>query len=72
MTLLQYFLLIHALEAGRAAGIAALTWPLLIGVNVTAFSLFCRFRWKEKYPPATVVGMAGCVLGLVLIIWGRK
>ena len=51
---------------------ASLTWPMLIGVNVTVFSVFCRLKWKEKYPPATVLGMAGCVLGIILMIAGRK
>ena len=45
---------------------------VLIGVNVTVFSVFCRLKWKEKYPPATVLGMAGCVLGIILMIAGRK
>lgn len=70
--LLQYYLLLNALNRMREAGMAALTWPMLIGINVTAFSVFCRLKWKEKYPPATVIGMIGCVLGLIMIIWGRK
>lgn len=70
--LLQYYLLMNALSAMREAAMASLTWPMLIGVNVTVFSVFCRLKWKEKYPPATVLGMAGCVLGIILMIAGRK
>ena len=70
--LLQYFLLINALSSMRDAGMASLAWPMLIGVNVTVFSVFCRLKWKEKYPPATVIGMAGCVLGIIMMIAGRK
>ena len=70
--LLQYFLLIDALSFMRDAGMASLAWPMLIGVNVTVFSVFCRLKWKEKYPPATVIGMAGCVLGIIMMIAGRK
>lgn len=70
--LLQYYLLFIALSLMRKAGMASLTWPMLIGINITAFSIFCRFKWQEKYPPATVIGMIGCILGLIMIIWGRK
>jgi len=70
--ILQYFALFKALEAMKQCGMAALTWPLIIGGNTTLFAVFCRFRWKEKYPLTTVIGMIGCVLGLILTIWGRK
>lgn len=70
--LLQYYLLIHALSSMRNAAMSSLTWPMLIGVNVTAFSIFCRLKWKEKYPLSTVIGMVGCIFGLIMIIWGRK
>ena len=70
--LLEYWLMIRALSSMRDAAMASLAWPLILGVNVTVFSVFCRLKWKEKYPPATVIGMAGCVLGIVLMIWGRK
>ena len=70
--LLQYYLLFNALSLMRKAGMASLTWPMLIGINITAFSVFCRLKWKEKYPPATVIGIIGCILGLIMIIWGRK
>lgn len=70
--LLQYYLLMLALGSMRTAAMSALTWPMLIGVNVTAFSIFCRLKWKEKYPLSTVIGMIGCISGLIMIIWGRK
>ena len=70
--LLQYFLLLRALSYMKDAAMTALTWPMLIGINVTVFAVFCRLKWKEKYPPATVIGMAGCVLGIILMISGRK
>lgn len=70
--LLQYYLLIKALSSMREAAMAALTWPMLIGVNVTTFSVFCRLKWKEKYPWTTVIGMAGCVAGIIMMIIGRK
>ncbi len=70
--LLQYYLLFNALSLMRKAGMASLIWPMLIGINITAFSVFCRLKWKEKYPPATVIGIIGCILGLIMIIWGRK
>ena len=70
--LIEYWLMIRALDAMRDAAMASLAWPLILGVNVTVFALFCRLKWKEKYPPATVIGMAGCVLGIILMIWGRK
>ena len=70
--LLQYYLLIKALSSMRAAEMASLTWPMLIGVNVTSFSIFCRLKWKEKYPWSTIIGMAGCVIGIIMMIIGRK
>ena len=51
---------------------ASVAWPILICINVLAFSVFCRIKWKEKYPVTTIIGMAGCVAGLIMIIWGRK
>lgn len=72
MALIQYFLLVRALASMQKAGMAALAWPMLVGINVTSFTLFCRLKWKEKYPLQTVIAIAGCVLGLILIIWGRK
>jgi len=72
IALLQYFLLIRALESMRKAGMASMTWPILICINVMAFSVFCRIKWREKYPVTTIIGMAGCVIGLIMIIWGRK
>jgi hypothetical protein len=56
----------------REAEMASLTWPILIGVNVTSFAIFCRLRWKEKYPLTTLIGMFGCVLGIIMMIAGRK
>lgn len=56
----------------RSAGMASMTWPILICVNVMVFSVFCRVKWKEKYPLSTIAGMVGCVFGLVMIVWGRK
>lgn len=70
--ILQYFALFRSLDAMKKCGMASLTWPLLIGVNTTLFALFCRLRWKEKYPLTTVIGMIGCILGVILTIWGRK
>ena len=70
--ILQYFALFKALEAMKKCGMASLTWPLIIGVNTTLFAVFCRLRWREKYPLTTIIGMAGCVLGVILTIWGRK
>lgn len=70
--LLQYFLLIKALTYMKEAEMASLTWPMLIGVNVTSFSVFCRLVWKEKYPLTTILGMAGCVAGIIMMIVGRK
>ena len=70
--LLQYYLLMKALLYMREAAMASLAWPMLIGINVMSFSIFCRLRWKEKYPLTTVIGIAGCVLGIILMIAGRK
>ena len=70
--LLQYYLLIKALSSMREAAMASLAWPMLIGVNITTFSIFCRLKWKEKYPPATVIGMVGCVAGIIMMVIGRK
>ena len=70
--LLQYYLLIKALSSMREAAMASLTWPMLIGVNVTSFSICCRLKWKEKYPWSTIIGMAGCVIGIIMMIIGRK
>ena len=70
--LLQYYLLIKALSSMKEAAMASLTWPMLIGVNVTAFSIFCRLWWKEKYPLTTILGMVGCVAGIIMMIVGRK
>jgi|GEM_PF-6693082 len=70
--LLQYYLLLNALSRMHEAGMASLTWPMLIGINVTAFAAFCHLKWREKYPPSTVIGMIGCILGSIMIIWGRK
>ena len=72
VALFQYYVLVRALTAMRQAGMSSLVWPMLIGINVTVFSVFCRLKWKEKYPLTTLLGMAGCVLGLIMIIWGRK
>ncbi len=70
--LVQYYLLMKALAYMREAEMASLTWPILIGVNVTSFAIFCRLRWKEKYPLTTLIGMFGCVLGIIMMIAGRK
>ena len=70
--MLQYWLLLQALDAMHKSEMSALTWPLLIGINVTTFSIFCRLKWREKYPLGTIIGMTGTIIGLILIIWGRK
>ena len=70
--LIQYYLLLRALSSMREAAMASLAWPMLIGVNVTTFSIFCRLRWKEKYPLTTIIGMVGCVAGIIMMIIGRK
>lgn len=70
--LLQYSLMIKDLALMKEAGMASLTWPMLIGLNVTIFSVFCRLKWKEKYPPSTIIGLAGCVTGIIMMIVGRK
>ena len=70
--ILQYFALFKALEAMKKCGMAALAWPLIIGINTSCFAVFCRLRWKEKYPLTTIIGMIGCILGVILTIWGRK
>ena len=70
--MLQYQLLLQALDTMHKSAMSALTWPLLIGINVTAFSIFCRLKWHEKYPTGTIIGMSGTIIGLILIIWGRK
>lgn len=72
VAILQYFALFESLDAMKKCGMASLAWPLLIGVNTTLFAIFCRLRWKEKYPLTTIIGMMGCVLGVILTIWGRK
>ena len=70
--ILQYFALFQALGAMKECGMAALAWPLIIGINTSFFAVFCRLRWKEKYPLTTILGMMGCILGVILTIWGRK
>ena len=70
--ILQYFALFQALDAMKKCGMASLAWPLIIGVNPSCFAVFCRLRWKEKYPLTTILGMMGCILGVILTIWGRK
>ncbi|MBE6358125.1 MAG: hypothetical protein E7057_02625 [Lentisphaerae bacterium] len=70
--LVQYFLLVRALAYMQKAGMSSLAWPMLVGINVGTFSLFCRLKWKEKYNLSTIIGMLGCISGLILIIWGRK
>lgn len=70
--LLQYFLLMKALSSMKEAAMASLTWPMLIRVNVTSFSIFCHLVWKEKYPLTTILGMIGCVAGIIMMIVGRK
>jgi uncharacterized membrane protein len=72
IALLQYFILIRGLEAMRQVGMASMAWPILICINILTFSVFCRIRWREKYPVTTILGMIGCVAGLIMIIWGRK
>lgn len=70
--ILQYFALFQALDAMKKCGMAALAWPLIIAINTSCFAVFCRLRWKEKYPLTTIFGMIGCILGVILTIWGRK
>ena len=70
--ILQYFALFQALDAMKKCGMAALAWPLIIAINTSGFAVFCRLRWKEKYPMTTIIGMMGCILGVILTIWGRK
>ena len=70
--ILQYFALFQALDAMKKCGMAALAWPLIIAINTSGFAIFCRLRWKEKYPITTILGMIGCILGVILTIWGRK
>ena len=72
VALLQYFLMVKALTFMKEAEMASLTWPMLIGLNVTIFSIFCRLKWKEKYPHVTIIGLVGCVLGIIMMIIGRK
>ena len=72
MALAQYFLLVRAVSYMQKAGISSLVWPMLVGINVGSFSIFSCLKWKEKYSLTTILGMAGCVTGLILIIWGRK
>ncbi|MBE6392341.1 MAG: hypothetical protein E7042_09135 [Lentisphaerae bacterium] len=70
--ILQYFALFQALDAMKKCSMAALAWPLIIAINTSSFAIFCRLRWKEKYPITTIIGMIGCILGVILTIWGRK
>jgi multidrug transporter EmrE-like cation transporter len=57
----------HMAEAGRAS----LLYPLVTGVNVTSFALFCRVWLKEHLGPAGWTGVAIGVGGILMLGIGR-
>lgn len=63
----SYFFMFRALDCMNKIGGTALVFPIVIGVNITAFSLYSRFRLRERYTPLTLCSLLLCVSGIIVL-----
>ena len=70
LAIFSYFFMFRALDCMNKIGGTALVFPIVIGVNITAFSLYSRFRLRERYTPLTLCSLLLCVSSLLLCVSG--
>lgn len=62
-----YFLLYRGMDRLSAAGIGSVSYPLLVGSCIVAFTLYSIFILKERTGLAQYAGLVLCLVGIVAI-----
>lgn len=65
----SYYFMFRSLDSMNAAGASALVFPIVIGVNISTFSLYSKFRLKEPYSVLSVTSLLLCLFGIILLTW---
>ena len=65
----SYYFMFRSLDSMNAAGASALVFPIVIGVNISPFSLYSKFRLKEPYSVLSVTSLLLCLFGIILLTW---
>lgn len=65
----SYYFMFRSLDSMNAAGASALVFPIVIGVNISTFSLYSKFRLKEPYNVLSVTSLLLCLFGIILLTW---
>ncbi len=55
------------LDVMTSIGASALVYPIVIGVNIMTFSLYSRFRLKERYTWLAICSLLLCVSGIIFL-----
>lgn len=67
LAIISYFAMFRALDIMNGIGASALVFPIVIGVNITTFSLYSRFRLRERYTKRTLCSLFLCVSGIIIL-----
>lgn len=67
LAIISYFVMFSSLDIMNKAGVSALVYPIVIGVNIMTFSLYSRFRLGEKYTGLAVCSLIFCVWGIIFL-----
>ncbi len=63
----SYFIMFHAIDAMHAVNADALTFPIVIGVNISTFSLYSKFKLHEPYSLKEICCLLLCALGIIFL-----
>ncbi|MBR0458067.1 MAG: hypothetical protein IJJ26_02405 [Victivallales bacterium] len=71
LAVVQTAVLFLALDEANRARISAFFWPLTSGLGLFLFTLYSKWKLREKYTIPIALSMLSCAIGIVLIAAGK-
>jgi uncharacterized membrane protein len=67
LALLSYFFMFKTLDIMRSLNAAALVFPTIMGINVSCFFIYSKFKLREPYTLTNICCLIMCLLGVILL-----
>lgn len=69
MALFSYFFMFRTLTVMGAYQASALVFPLVMGINVSAFFIYSKLHLHEPYSVRNIISLLICICGVIMLAW---
>ena len=67
LAVFSYYFMFEAINAMRKIDAAALVFPMVMGLNVSGFSIYSKIKLREPYTPVNIACLILCLTGVILL-----